>query len=113
MRSGRWEGSEPAGKRVKKYVREPNDSTLSWTNLLSPPMIDAIEITEETPMTMPSTVKADRTFDERNVCMAARKFSLACATVIMAISRTSTPRQDRAGKRGAPDKFQRTIRRRS
>jgi len=45
----------------------------------------AIEITEETPMMMPSTVKADRTFDERSVARAARKFSRACDAVMMAI----------------------------
>jgi len=38
-------------------------------------MIAAIEITDDTPMTMPSTVRADRTLEERNVSMAARKFS--------------------------------------
>ena len=48
-------------------------------------MIAAMEITEETPMTIPSTVNADRTLDERSVSMAARKFSRACSTVIRAI----------------------------
>jgi hypothetical protein len=40
-------------------------------------MIAAMEITEDTPMTMPSTVKAERTLDERSVSMAAKKFSRA------------------------------------
>jgi hypothetical protein len=40
-------------------------------------MIAAMEITEDTPMMIPSTVKAVRTFDERNVSIAARKFSRA------------------------------------
>ena len=48
-------------------------------------MIAAIEITEETPMTIPSTVKPDRTFAERKVASAARKFSRACDEVMMAI----------------------------
>jgi len=34
-----------------------------------------MEITEETPMTMPSTVSAERTLEERSVSMAAKKFS--------------------------------------
>ena len=38
-------------------------------------MMAAIEITEETPMTMPSTVSAERTLDDRSVSIAARKFS--------------------------------------
>ncbi len=40
-------------------------------------MMAAMEMTEETPMTMPRTVKAERTLDERSVSMAARKFSRA------------------------------------
>jgi len=32
-----------------------------------------MEITEDTPMTMPSTVRAERTLDERSVSSAARK----------------------------------------
>jgi len=40
-------------------------------------MIAAMEITEDTPMTMPSTVKAERILEERNVSIAAKKFSRA------------------------------------
>jgi hypothetical protein len=40
-------------------------------------MIAAMEITEDTPMTMPSTVKAERTLEERSVSIAAKKFSRA------------------------------------
>ena len=40
-------------------------------------MIAAIEITEETPITMPRTVKAERTLEERSVSIAAKKFSRA------------------------------------
>jgi hypothetical protein len=38
-------------------------------------MMAAMEMTEETPMTIPSTVSAERTLDECSVCMAAAKFS--------------------------------------
>ncbi len=48
-------------------------------------MIAAIEMTDETPMMMPSTVSAERTFAERSVASAARKFSRACDAVMMAI----------------------------
>src|SRR6266850_7049461 len=85
MRSGQWAGSVPGGKRVRKYVREPRDWTLSATNLLSPPIMAAMEMTEDTPITMPMTVRNERTFAERSVSMAARKFSRACDVVIMAI----------------------------
>src|ERR1700756_1316781 len=107
MLSGQREGSVPGGKRDKKYVREPSDSTLSCTNLFKPWMIAAMEITEDTPMTMPSTVSAERTLDERSVSIAARKFSRACANVITAISQTSKPRSDPVATRAAPDKSQR------
>src|SRR5882762_9914975 len=85
MRSGQWAGSVPGGKRVTKYVREPRDCTLSATNLLSPPIMAAMEMTDDTPITMPMTVRNERTFAERSVSMAARKFSRACDVVIMAI----------------------------
>src|SRR5258708_17480128 len=45
----------------------------------------AMEMTEDTPITMPMTVRNERTFAERSVSMAARKFSRACDVVIMAI----------------------------
>src|SRR6202158_1832063 len=70
-------------------------------------MIAAMEITEDTPMTMPSTVRAERTFEERRVPIAARKFSRACAGVITAISQTSRLRSDPAETRAMQDKFQR------
>src|SRR5260370_1113919 len=73
-------------------------------------MIAAMEITEDTPMTMPSTVKAERTLDERSVSSAARKFSRVCASVIIAISQTSTPRSGPAVMRAMPDRSRKTIR---
>src|ERR1700757_2321152 len=109
MLSGQRLGSVPGGKRETKYVREPRDSTLSWTNLLSPWMIAAIEITDETPMTIPKMVRAERTFAERSVARAARKFSRACDDVMMAISQTSARQSDQDLRRGTRDKFRRTI----
>src|SRR5256885_13117066 len=69
-------------------------------------MIAAMEITDETPMTMPNTVKAERTLDERSVPMAAKKFSRACASVMIVISRTSRQRLGRAATLAPLDKFQ-------
>src|SRR6266550_374978 len=76
-------------------------------------MMAAMEITEDTPMTIPSTVKAERTLDERNVSSAANRFSRVCARVIMAISRTSKPQSGPAVTRAMPDIFRKTIRLRS
>ena len=45
-------------------------------------MIAAIEITDDTPITMPRIVSADRTFDDRNMSSAAIKFSRACECTI-------------------------------
>src|SRR5437879_7878509 len=73
-------------------------------------MMAAMEITEDTPMTMPSTVKAERTLDERSVSSAARKFSRVCASVMIAISRTSTPQSGRVATHAPPDKYRKTIR---
>ena len=53
-------------------------------------MIAAIEMTDETPMMIPSTVSAERTFAERSVARAARKFSRACDAVMIAITQTSS-----------------------
>src|SRR5437667_8089349 len=72
-------------------------------------MIAAMEITEDTPMTMPNTVKAERTLDDRSVSMAARKFSRACAGVIMVISQTSRLQLDPAAMRAPLDRFRKTI----
>src|SRR6266568_1441379 len=73
-------------------------------------MIAAIEITEETPMTMPSTVKAERTFDERSVSMAAKKFSRVCASVMIAISQTSGPQPGPVVMRASRDRSRKTTR---
>src|SRR3979490_3238985 len=83
--SGQCAGSEPGGKRDRKYVREPNDSTRSCTNLFKPWMMAATEITDATPITIPVTVNAERTLRERNVSIATRKFSRACDKDMMAI----------------------------
>src|SRR2546430_4931478 len=69
-------------------------------------MIAAMEITDETPMTMPNTVRAERTLDERSVSMAAKKFSRACASVMIVISRTSRQPRGRAVTLAPLDKFQ-------
>src|SRR5438034_10076663 len=70
-------------------------------------MIAAMEITDDTPMTIPSTVSAERTLDERSVSMAARKFSLACASVMIVIRRTSRQPPGRAVTTAPRDKFRR------
>src|SRR5882724_8178183 len=73
-------------------------------------MMAAMEITEDTPMTMPSTVNAERTLEERRVSSAARKFSRVCARLMMAISRTSTPQSGPAVTRAMPDRSRKIIR---
>src|SRR5258708_36883827 len=85
MRSGQWAGSVPGGKRVRKYVREPRDCTLSATNLLSPPIMAAMEMTEDQPTTMPMTVRNQSTFPDRSASMAAKKFSRPFQTAFMAL----------------------------
>src|SRR6266403_1061056 len=74
------------------------------------PAGDQIRIAEETPITIPSTVNAERTLDERSVSMAAKKFSRACASVIIAISQTSKRQRGPAVKRAPPDRSRKTIR---
>src|SRR5215470_13343361 len=113
MPSGHREGAVPGGKRERKYVREPKDSTLFCTNLFSPWMMAAIEITEETPMTIPRIVSAERTFAERRVPTAAKKFSRAWDAVMMAISPTSRQRWDQGSRHVMLDRCRRTIRPRS
>src|SRR5437016_13527588 len=76
-------------------------------------MMAAMEITEDTPITMPITVKAERTLLERKVFNAARKFSRACEGVMIAISQTSRRRWDQAAMPAMPDRFQKIVRRRS
>src|SRR4029077_1530068 len=69
-----------------------------------------MEITEETPMMIPKTVRPERTLAERRVASAARKFSRAWEEVMIAISRTSRPRSDQDWQRASPDRFQKTNR---
>src|SRR5579863_3830377 len=110
MLCGHRDGSEPGGNRETKYVREPRDSTLSCTNLFRPWMMLAIEITEDTPITMPRTVSTDRTFDDRRVSRAARQFSRACEAVMIAISQPSLRRRDPTATRGLRDRYRKTVR---
>src|SRR5437867_4096389 len=70
-------------------------------------MMLAIEITDETPMMIPSTVRAERIFDDRRVSSAAKKFSRACDRVMIAISQTSKRQWDRAVTHEPPDRSQR------
>ncbi len=88
MRSGQRVGSVPGGNREMKYVREPRDSTLSCTNLFRPPMIAAMEITDDTPITIPTTVSTERTLLLRSVSRAESRFSRAWESVITAITQT-------------------------
>src|SRR6516225_6915116 len=105
MLSGQCAGSLPGGKRETKYLREPSDSTLSCTNLFSPEMIAAMEITDETPMTMPITVSAERTLDERSASRAEKKFSRAWCKVMIAIIQTSWRSPDPGARLGGPGRF--------
>src|SRR5512142_1580199 len=70
-------------------------------------MMLAIEITDETPMMIPSTVSAERIFDDRKVARAAKKFSRACDGVMIAISQTSKRQWDQAVTHVPPERFQR------
>src|SRR5215472_19004074 len=110
MLSGHRLGSVPGGNREMKYVREPRDSTLSWTNLFRPPMMAAMEITDDTPMIMPITVSPERTLLLRRVSIADKKYSRAWEGVIMVIIPTSWRSPDRAAKRAVPDRSRKTTR---
>src|SRR5882672_7067674 len=80
--SGKRFGSVPGGIRVTKNVREPNETTLFCTNRFSPSMIDATEITDVTPITIPRMVSAERTLCERSVSNATNRFSMASCRVM-------------------------------
>src|SRR5437763_10117419 len=110
MYSGQREGSVPGGKREMKYVREPRDSTRSCTNLFKPEMMAATDITEATPMTMPRIVSAERVLRAAKVCMARKKFSLACCIDIRKVIRPSTRRWDQAARRAPRDRCRRKVR---
>src|SRR5205807_1806320 len=69
-----------------------------------------MEMTEETPMMIPKTVRPERTLAERRVASAARKFSRAWEEVMIAISRTSRPQSDQDWRHASPDRFQKTNR---
>src|SRR5205085_9517265 len=110
IRCGQRDGSVPGGNRERKYIREPSDSTRCCTNRFKPWIIAAIEITEETPITIPMTVNAERAFAERSVSKAARKFSRTCGVVRTAIIQTSGRQWDPVETREMPDRFRRTDR---
>src|SRR2546423_12811988 len=70
----------------------------------------AMEITEDTPITMPVIVNAERTLLERSAVIAARKFSRAWEGVMIAITQTSRRRWDLHVTRALQDRSQKTIR---
>src|SRR5262249_1154406 len=55
-----------------------------WMNRLSPSMMEATEITEVTPITMPRMVRPERTLWLRSVSMATSRFSMASCRVMTA-----------------------------
>ena len=54
-------------------------------NLYQPHRMRIDEITDETPITIPRTVSADLTFDDRSMSSAAIRFSRACDGCMNAI----------------------------
>src|SRR5689334_18473627 len=100
----------PAGANAFRPARRigarPSECTWSRTNLLRPWIMAASEMSDDTPMMMPSTVRAERALEERSVAKAARKFSRAWEEVMIAITQTSGRRWDPDLQHAMRDRFQ-------